>query len=93
MADSTFIVTDPKAPVRVAGPYIQQKAQQIARLAASRTPVRTGRLRAGWKTEKTAEASVQVSNDVSYAVFVEYGTRRQPPVAMLGEAIALAAHR
>ena len=46
------------------------------------TPVKTGRLRAGWKLEKSSDPEnpyTQVSNDVPYLSYVNNGTRTIKP--------------
>jgi len=89
MASAEFHVTDPDAPRRAAAPGIHQRAGWLAAEAADNTPVRTGRLRNGWRSQRDGHDG-RVSNDVEYARFVEYGTRRQRPAAMLGRAVARA---
>jgi len=39
-------------------------------------PVRTGRYRAGWITSKLEKLSYQISNNVEYAVYLIFGTRK-----------------
>jgi len=89
MAWAHFTVTDREAPRRAVAPGIHRTAGTLAADAADRTPVLTGRLRAGWKAEPDG-LDGRVSNDVEYARFVEYGTRRTRPAAMLGRALAWA---
>jgi hypothetical protein len=56
----------------------QKAGFEIVNEAKTRTPVRTGSLRAAWKTrsQKTSTGGwVEVSNDVKYAPDIEYGTK------------------
>jgi hypothetical protein len=92
-----YRVTDKSAPKRQLARGVNVVARQLARDAASFTPVRTGRLRAGWRVEQAGTHS-RVVNDVPYARAVEYGSRRAngtlvPPVAMMGRALARARAR
>jgi HK97 gp10 family phage protein len=47
------------------------------------TPVRTGRLKASFRAAKTGFLKGEVSTNVVYAPFVEFGTRRAAPRAMM----------
>lgn len=60
-----------------------QEARDYAETAVkARTPVRTGELKANWQIGKS-KTSVTFSNQTPYAAFVEYGTRRMKPRAMM----------
>lgn len=60
-----------------------QEARDYAETAVkARTPVRTGELKANWQVGKS-KTSVTFSNQTPYAAFVEYGTRRMKPRAMM----------
>ncbi len=48
-----------------------------------RTPVRTGRLKNSMVGEVTGAFSARVSTNVVYAPYVEYGTSRSEPRAMI----------
>lgn len=49
-----------------------------------KTPVDTGRLRAAWEVIPDARrVRLTIRNATPYAGYVEFGTRRHPPVAML----------
>ena len=48
----------------------------------ARTPVITGRLQRGWGFEEKAK-DISIYNVVDYASFVEYGTDRMEPRAMM----------
>jgi len=50
-------------------------AVHLAEGAEERTPVDTGRLRAGWSARETGPLSAEVRNEVPYASFVEFDTR------------------
>lgn len=58
--------------------------------AAARAPVRSGRLRDGWRIE-AAGATVRVVNAVPYAPAVEYGSRDRPGRPMARPAAQAAA--
>lgn len=74
---------------RCVQPDIARIARGVAADAAARTPVHTGALRAGWKVVPGDDPGTSVVvNEVPYARFVEYGTRRRAAAAMLGRAIA-----
>ena len=87
---SEFHVTDWSALHRAVDPAVEHVANGITANAAARTPVETGRLRGGWKVGKTRDGGREVSNDVPYARFVEYGTKHNQARAMLGQATAQA---
>lgn len=57
-------------------------AEEFEARVKRRTPVRTGRLQAGWETEVT-EDEINISNDVEYAGFVEDGTENMSGAHML----------
>lgn len=60
-----------------------QEARDYAETAVkARTPVRTGDLKAGWRVSAN-KTSVTFQNQIPYAVFVEYGTSKMKPRAML----------
>lgn len=59
--------------------------------AAARSPVRTGRLRNGWRLEPAADGTVRVVNAVPYAAAVEYGDRHRPGQPMARPAVLAAA--
>ncbi|MCL2587871.1 MAG: HK97 gp10 family phage protein [Oscillospiraceae bacterium] len=50
-------------------------AAYLAEGATERTPVDTGRLRAGWSAAETGAHTAEVCNPVEYASFVEFDTR------------------
>lgn len=90
MAAAEFTVTDPAAPGRAIDPGLGEFADDLRADAADGTPVLTGRLRAGWRVVKAGDGERVVVNDVYYAPFVEFGTRRTRPAAMMGRALARA---
>jgi hypothetical protein len=81
-------IINPEAPRLAADLNIREKAEALRDEAAALTPVVTGALRAAWQVSKNRAADYDVSNDVPYARFVEYGTSRQAPAAMMGRALA-----
>jgi HK97 gp10 family phage protein len=85
---SQFIVEDKGAPRRACRDGLRDIAGGIRDEARAGTPVRSGRLRAGWRVGRLADGDPTVTNEVDYAPFVEYGTRHMPPRAMLGRALA-----
>jgi len=89
---STFRVTNPFAPRLAVDENIRVKAEQVREGAASGSPRATGRLAESWKVEKKNVASYEVSTDVEYAPYVEYGTRYMRGAHMLGRAKARARH-
>ena len=60
---------------KVLGGLALKAAEHLARYAAERTPVDTGRLRAGWMAAQTGPLSAVAENPVEYASFVEFDTR------------------
>lgn len=83
-----FTVTDPAAPMREADPGVAEIAERFKGDVAGYTPVLTGALRAGWSVERAGDGHYRVSNGVRYAGYVEYGTSKMAPRAMLGRALA-----
>jgi len=83
-----FTVTDPAAPMREVDPGIAEIAQLFKGDVAGYTPVMTGALRAGWSVQRVGDGHYAVSNGVRYAGYVEYGTSKMAPRAMLGRALA-----
>lgn len=56
----------------------QVASQNILRQTQANTPVDTGTLRRGWKTEINDMPNgyqIEISNDVEYTTYVEYGHR------------------
>lgn len=74
---------------------LKQAGQVILAGVKERTPVRKingGTLRGDWRLAKTAINSIQISNNIEYAPFVEYGHRLRnggffPGVFMLRDTI------
>jgi hypothetical protein len=86
---ATYKVTNAIAKRLAVQPQILEIATQIAADARASTPVTTGRLAGGWHTAPGRDpGTTLVVNDVEYARYVEYGTRRRRAVAMLGRALA-----
>lgn len=85
-----FVVTDPAAPDREVDPGVADIAERFTNDVRGLTPVQTGALRAGWSTSKVGDAHYSVTNGVRYARYVEYGTSKMRPRAMLGRALGAA---
>lgn len=70
------------------------QANEVGRMlleaAQDYTPVRTGRLRAGWELDEATHFGddVILRNDVEYAMWVNDGTSKMAPRMMLERAIA-----
>lgn len=64
----------------------RQAAENIARGAARRSRVRTGKMQAGWTAEHGPEDSV-VFNPVDYTIHNEYGTVHMSAQPMLTPAV------
>ena len=92
MAWGEFKTTDKGAARRLLSPQVRKRAERVRADAQSRTPKGpTGNLAKGWKLEQGRDpASWFVVNDVPYAIYVEFGTRRRPARPMLGPAAATA---
>lgn len=89
MAATRYKVTDPLAPRKAVDEDIGQLAEQLRGQVAERTPVATGRLRAGWRVERGHNHAVRLLvNDVPYARYVEYGTSDRPADPALGQTLA-----
>lgn len=72
---------------------LSDTAEETRRTAKARVPVRTGRLKASIRTQKTAPLRREVIADSlkspqdSYAIFVEKGTSRQAPQPYMAPAV------
>lgn len=66
---------------------VEETSKEVKRDAASLTPVRTGRARAGWRVQARKETA-RIWNNVPYVRYLEYGTRRMRPRRMLRTAMA-----
>lgn len=64
-------------------------AAELETETKQRTPVLTGRLRASFKAKKNKFLDYEVGTNVVYAPFVEFGTSRRAPVAMLRTAASV----
>ena len=78
----------------------QRIVDEVSRLALadvmSFTPMKTGRLRSGWRMKKGRSGENRmdtIENNVDYAVPVEHGTNRKKPRLMLKRAMNKAAVR
>jgi hypothetical protein len=52
-----------------------------------KTPVRTGALKAGWSWINPKSKNASLTNEQEYWVYVEYGTEKMAPVAMVGTTV------
>lgn len=71
---------------------IEASARRIQAGAMVRTPVVTGTLRRGWQAGPI-KGGWEVRNDITYAPYIEWGTRYIAPRAMLTQAVAAEAPR
>lgn len=62
---------------------ITQFSFEIMQAVMMKTPVDTGRARAGWRYEDLSEYQKKIYNQVEYIVFLEYGHSRQAPLGMV----------
>lgn len=79
MASPTTAINALKAKLRWFTPTY---AAELNKRVKDKTPVDTGRLRAGWEVQATTGA-LDLTNAVPYAGFVELGTSKMAPRAML----------
>lgn len=56
--------------------------------AKDRTPVQTGRLKSEMVGQRTGFLTAELSNNIAYAPYVEFGTSRTEPRAMIRNAAA-----
>lgn len=73
-------------PKEVVIKFLDEESKKIARETLRRTPVRTGRLKSGWRLshEKLeSDYEVTIYNYTHYASYVEYGTVNMSPRYML----------
>jgi len=86
---SYFKVTDPGAPRRAVDRGIGEISDQVADDLRGRTPVETGRLREGWQVGRgDRDGEREVTNDVPYARYVEFGTIHMAAEPMIGPVLA-----
>jgi hypothetical protein len=62
-------------------------AFNLVHLAAGRSRVKTGNMRAGWEMDKINHGRYVVFNNVHYTIYNEYGTVYMPAQPMLGPSI------
>lgn len=62
--------------------FKEEFGMELMERVKQKTPVRTGALRDGWGFEQKRE-SISVYNTQEYAGYVEYGTEKMAPRAML----------
>jgi HK97 gp10 family phage protein len=55
--------------------YLLGRAERIKAIAQILCPVDTGRLRASIKVTQLGDGGYRIGTDVSYAIYVEFGTR------------------
>lgn len=63
---------------------------RLMHLIQDATPVKTGKLKAGWKMKPITEVGdmVEVTNNVEYAIYVNDGTHKMAPRLMVEKGIA-----
>ena len=71
---------------------LRSAASQLKTGVVERTPVRTGAAKRAWEDNKspsTLELGDQytLTNDVGYAVYLEYGTSQQAPTGMVRDTL------
>lgn len=75
---------------------VDRTGDDVFRIALDGTPIRTGKMRAGWKIIRKGKDDKRqniVENSVEYATYVETGTRTTPPRRMLQKALLKAEKR
>jgi hypothetical protein len=87
---AVYRVINPHAPRLAVDENIRVKAEEVRDGAAQGSPRDTGRLSESWRVAKKSDASYEVTSDVPYAPYVEYGTRFMRGAHMVGRAIAKA---
>jgi hypothetical protein len=90
MAGVRYRVINPHAPRLAVDPNMRVKANEVRDDVAEKSPRLTGRLAGSWQVSKHSDASYEVTSDVPYAPYVEYGTRTMRGAHMVGRAIAKA---
>lgn len=82
-----FVARFPREIERTEGPrFLRRIGLSALSRIAKRTPVDTGRARAGWQMDDSQAESklfVEVINRVPYIVFLEYGRSKQAPSGMV----------
>lgn len=66
---------------------VAKTTPQLPKLPQSRSPVRTGRLFASWRSENLGKGIKVLSDGVAYAVYVEFGTSKMSAQPMLAPSI------
>lgn len=87
---TTYRILNPDAPRKVCDADIADVANRVMLEAQARTPYRTGELADGYHVTKIEDSRYEISNDVPYARFVEFGTVDMPAEPAFGQAIAAA---
>lgn len=65
-------LTDPKRRIEAGtAKALDQTATYAKQILRSKTPVRTGAMKAGWKVEKSGQDSLRVLNPVKYSYWVD----------------------
>ena len=69
---------------------IRRMTEHAFQRILARTPVRTGRLKAGWVLHYALNQGIleaTIINEVEYVLFVEYGTYKMAPRAMVEQTL------
>lgn len=72
---------------------VDKTGMEALRNAENLTPVKTGKLKSGWKIARKGKGGkrrTEISNNIPYAVFVENGTNKTSPRNMLRIAMMIA---
>jgi hypothetical protein len=86
---STYQVLNRQAPKMAADGIVAGIANQVRDAVAAQSPRgKTGRYAAGWRVQKLKPGVYQVSNEVPYGRFIEYGTRYVPARPVFGRIIS-----
>jgi hypothetical protein len=67
---------------------LRKVALDVQRRVMERTPVDTGRARAGWGLSMTGTHTAVIHNSVEYIIPLEYGHSKQAPAGMVRPTIA-----
>lgn len=67
--------------------FIVNWARIFKRRVQEKTPVRSGLLRRSWSVRSVTTKGIDIVNQTPYAGYIEYGTPKIAPVAMLARTI------
>ena len=78
-----FIKTAKDDLVKATEGIMQVISSEMLHRIMKRTPVDTGRARAGWRLMKTGKMKFVISNEVHYIIYLEFGHSKQAPGGMV----------